>query len=251
MYSRFFWHEFQSDQVEATQAFLTSLFPAWCQDMVSNPAGPYHMFAQDGLPWVGLRQRPDTWPAPHIRPYVCVADIENTAQNIEASMGTILDPIRTIPGQGRALTVQDPSGAVLSLMQSDTPAYQGRRPRGRGQAIWNELTTRDAAAIKPFYKSICGWDFERAPTSHEYYYFGDDGLEDLGGVLPMVGKDWGTIPSHWMTYFEVENADAAVDQVKQLGGCIHVDPFSIADVGRLLVIGEPGGCLFTLFEPQS
>lgn len=249
MYSRFFWHEFRSDAPEKTKEFLMKLFPAWTHEVGAGPFGPYHMFSQEGRAWIGLMQRQsDQSPMAHVHAYVSVDDIEATAGAVTAAGGEILAPPFEIPTQGRALVAQDPSGGVLSLMQSDHPVLEDPRPRGPGQIMWNELATRNAAAALAFYQAVCGWTSTRATMDQEYYFFSDAGQQNHSGVLPMVGETWGDLPSHWMPYFEVANADAAQAQVHDLGGKVVVQPFDIPKVGRILVVAEPGGCAFSLIQ---
>ena len=48
------------------------------------------------------------------------------------------------------------------------------------------------------------------------------GDRTVGGIMPMVGDDWGDLPSHWMIYFAVADTDAAAARVTELGGAVSV-----------------------------
>lgn len=52
-----------------------------------------------------------------------------------------------------------------------------------------------------------------------------------GGMMEMT-EEWGDIPAHWMSYFMVENCDAAVAKATELGGQVCVpQPTSKLSVG--------------------
>ena len=71
----------------------------------------------------------------------------------------------------------------------------------------------------------------------------------VGGLmdLPEQAKQMGT-PPNWMGYVGVDDVDARVDQVKRLGGAVHVPPTDIPNVGRFAVVADPQAAVFGLFK---
>ena len=63
----------------------------------------------------------------------------------------------------------------------------------------------------------------------------------------MVGPQWQGVPAHWMSYFTVDDVDAAAAKVKELGGNVCVPPTDIP-VGRFAVVSDPAGATFSLFK---
>jgi predicted enzyme related to lactoylglutathione lyase len=55
------------------------------------------------------------------------------------------------------------------------------------------------------------------------------------------------LPTHWMVYFAVEDADAATKKVTELGGTVHMPPRDIP-VGRFAVVQDPTGATFSLIK---
>jgi hypothetical protein len=74
----------------------------------------------------------------------------------------------------------------------------------------------------------------------------------LGGVmtLPEEAQKMGT-PPHWMAHVEVDDVEASVAKVKQLGGKVHVPPTDVPTVGRFSVIADPQGASLSLFTPSQ
>ena len=65
----------------------------------------------------------------------------------------------------------------------------------------------------------------------------------IAGMLPLT-PEMGPMPPNWTTIFGVEDADAAVERVRELGGQVLVEPFDIPNVGRYAVVQDPVGAVF-------
>ena len=59
------------------------------------------------------------------------------------------------------------------------------------------------------------------------------------------------VPSHWMVYFAVADADASAARVAGLGGAVSAPPFDLPLVGRLAVVQDPDGAVFTVMARAS
>jgi uncharacterized protein len=117
-----------------------------------------------------------------------------------------------------------------------------------GAFSWSELETRDPASAKAFYGSVFGWSFEdhEMPGLGTYteWKLGDasiGGMADIGGRMPEE------VPAHWMVYFAVDDADAAVEQVKAGGGEVRFGPVDIP-AGRFAMVADPFGAAFAVIK---
>lgn len=119
-----------------------------------------------------------------------------------------------------------------------------------GRFVWHELLTKDPEAAIAFYGEVIGWKTEP---------FGDDGYRmwvgsqgPLGGVmtLPDEAAKMGA-PPHWMGHVQVDDIDATVARVTELGGKIYVPPTEIPTVGRFSVIADPHYATLSVFQPAS
>jgi hypothetical protein len=54
-----------------------------------------------------------------------------------------------------------------------------------------------------------------------------------------------------MLYIAVDNADAAVKRASQLGGKILAPAFDVMDLGRMAVIQDPAGAVFSVWQAKQ
>jgi predicted enzyme related to lactoylglutathione lyase len=115
-----------------------------------------------------------------------------------------------------------------------------------GTFCWNELGTTDAAGAKKFYTELLGWQLKEgdaAPMAYTEIVVGD---KHIGGIYQPDSEHGGNMPTHWMAYVAVDDVDASVKRVEELGGKVRVPPMDIPDVGRFCVITDPQGASLSL-----
>ena len=120
-----------------------------------------------------------------------------------------------------------------------------------GSFCWVELATSDQAAAKNFYTSLFGWSAVDGPMAPgEFYTMFKLGDKDVGGgyTLRADQRSQG-VPPHWMVYVAVENADAIVAKAKELGGAAFTEAFDVFDAGRMAVLQDPTGAVFSVWQP--
>lgn len=123
-----------------------------------------------------------------------------------------------------------------------------------GAFCWNELGTTDAEAAKKFYAELFGWSLKQGDMGGSIIYneISADG-QPVGGIYQM-GPESGGAPPHWMPYVAVDDVEASVKRVEELGGKVCVPPSDIPNVGRFSVITDPTGAtisLITLGPPHG
>ena len=79
-----------------------------------------------------------------------------------------------------------------------------------GEPAFFEIGVDDPQRGKAFYGALFGWDFTPGPSAGGGFMIGTLGLS--GG---MHGGDPGAVP---YLFFRVDNLDAALDRVRELGG---------------------------------
>lgn len=118
-------------------------------------------------------------------------------------------------------------------------------PRPTGTFCWNELATRDPAAALAFYSALFGWrSTERDMGEAGIYAILSLGGADLGGMYQLAGPRFEGVPSHWLYYVSVSNADASVRRATELGGKVVMPAMDIPDVGRIAMLEDPVGAKF-------
>ena len=136
-----------------------------------------------------------------------------------------------------------------------TEARMQEAPENKpGSFCWVELGTTNAAAAKTFYKDLFGWDYHDSPASPEmpdmiYSMIKLNG-RDVGGLYELSSDmlQHG-VPSHWLSYVSVTNADEATAQAKAAGATAMKEPFSVGDSGRMSVLQDPTGAMFAVWQP--
>ena len=122
-----------------------------------------------------------------------------------------------------------------------------------GKVFWNELNTRDVEAAKSYYAAICGWTFDTMPMEHGgEYTVGKLGDEMIGGIFDMgdmPGME--DVPPHWLTYFAVDDVDAATKATGEVGGTVLREPFDIPNVGRISTVQDASGAVIGLMTPSD
>ncbi len=116
-----------------------------------------------------------------------------------------------------------------------------------GTFCWNELGTTDVEAAKKFYTELLGWTLKAGDMGPMIYHEISANGMPVGGIYQM-GPEFGGAPSHWMPYVAVEDVDASVKRVEELGGKVCIPPSDIPNVGRFSVINDPTGATFSLIK---
>ena len=120
-----------------------------------------------------------------------------------------------------------------------------------GRFVWNELHTRDPEAAKRFYAATVGWMFEPMPMADgPVYWLAQSGSEMVGGIFDISAPTFDGVPEHWLGYVEMDEVDARAARVAAAGGAVLREPWSIAGVGRIALIRDPGGAVIGLMTSE-
>jgi predicted enzyme related to lactoylglutathione lyase len=99
----------------------------------------------------------------------------------------------------------------------------------------------DASA--EFYSGLFGWSIAPFPDSPEPYFSIKVGEANNGGIRELGPP--GT-PPHWLAYFGVDDIDAGLAKVEELGGTKLVGPIDIG-IAKLGVVQDPQGAVFAIY----
>ena len=119
-----------------------------------------------------------------------------------------------------------------------------------GSVSWCELLTHDAKAGGRFYAGLFGWTLQDMPMPDAAYAVFSQGSTMVGGMM-VIQKEWGPMPSNWLTYFAVSDCDATVAKAKQMGGAILKPPADVPKVGRFAILSHPQGASFAVIQSAS
>jgi predicted enzyme related to lactoylglutathione lyase len=120
-----------------------------------------------------------------------------------------------------------------------------------GSFCWAELATTDEGSAKKFYTTLFGWGFEDSPAGPGMVYTTLKKNGKSVGALYKMRPEQKGMPPNWMTYVTVASADESAKKAKELGGKVFMEPFDVMDVGRMAIVQDPQGAMFSLWEPRK
>lgn len=124
--------------------------------------------------------------------------------------------------------------------------------------IWYDLLTTDAPAAAAFYKNVLGFTtVDASSPGGDYSLFQPTdhaGLSTGGPVAGLMGLQSAHLARGlrpvWLGHLGVQDIDASVTKLRELGGSIRRGPDAIPGIGRFAVAADPQGAVFHLFEPN-
>ncbi len=241
------WVDLGSPDVDAAAQFYSDLL-GWQVPESENveQTGGYRRATKDGADVAGMMPLMQEGQPPAWTTYVSVADAAATATAVKEAGGTVLAEPMDVMGLGTMAIFADPTGAVFGIWQPETFPGAGR-VNEPGALSWNELNTRDPDASKAFYTAVFGWGTEEHEFEIGAYTTWQVGEDSVGGMLDMRGRVPDEVPPHWLTYFVVEDTDAALETVKSSGGGVAFGPIDIP-AGRFAVVHDPHGAMFAVIR---
>lgn len=243
------WADLMTDDVEAAQKFYGELLGWTFESGDEETYGGYVTASKNGRQVAGLMAKqpdqqdmPSTWGI-----YLKSDDAEATAAAITAAGGQVVVPPMTVPEMGVMAIAEDPSGAFVGVWE---PLSHGGYSliNEPGAVGWHELASRNYDAAVDFYRQAFGWDISVMEDTEDFRYStlgeGDQaraGLFDAAKFLPEG------VPSHWLIYLVVDNADEAARKVTELGGRVLEEPRDDPH-GRHARVTDPSGAVFMLHQ---
>ena len=121
-----------------------------------------------------------------------------------------------------------------------------------GTFSYAELATTDAQGARAFYSGLFGWETDEIPMGESgTYYMFRLGDRVAGAMYQLGGEQQGQVPAHWGSYVTVESVDASAARATELGGTVLAEPFDVMDAGRMAVVRDPTGAVFSLWEARG
>jgi predicted enzyme related to lactoylglutathione lyase len=242
------WIDLATPDQDAAAEFYGGLF-GWSveEDENADQTGGYRVATLNGQAVGGVMKlmqegQPVAWSS-----YVSVEDVDATVARAKEAGGTVMVEPMSVLDYGRMAFLVDPTGAAIGLWQPGRNIGAGlvNEP---GALCWNELETRDPESAKAFYGAVFGWSFEdhEMPGMGTYVEWKLEG-QSIGGMADITGRVPDEVPAHWMVYFAVEDADSALDRIKELGGRVDFGPADIP-AGRFGMVADPWGANFAVIK---
>jgi predicted enzyme related to lactoylglutathione lyase len=245
------WTDLWTSDVEGSRRFYSALF-GWVAEEPSPEFGGYFMFTREGVPVaggmgdmgdMGDMKANDTW-----KIYLSTDDIDKTTSAAESAGSDIVAPPMPVADLGRQVVFADPTGAHLGAWQPGTfPGFTVLDEPGAPS--WFELHTKDYPTAVDFYRTVfhLGTDVVADTDEFRYSTFHNpsDPEAELGGIMDASGFLLESVPSYWVTYWEVADVDHKASEVTSLGGSVLEAPTD-TPYGRMATVKDPAGAIFKL-----
>ena len=247
-HGRFIWYELTTTDMQAAKTFYAAVV-GWGTRDASMAGLPYTVFTAGEASVSGMLELPKNARKMGERPmwigYVCVDDVDATADSIKHLGGTVHVPPQDIVHVSRFAVVSDPQMATFALFRWHSPG-QGQPVNllAQGRVCWNELLAADREKAWAFYSELFGWQKAEANINSvgAYQQFSAGG-QTIGGMMTKPP----TVPaSCWLYYFSVGDIDAAVKRVKAGSGQVLRGPTEVPGGSWIAQCADPQGAIFAL-----
>lgn len=115
-----------------------------------------------------------------------------------------------------------------------------------GMFCWADLGTTDLEVASSFYGDVFGWESDGGTPFRMFT------LKDrLVAAIYDNTQQGGGLPSVWLPYVSVEDADDGAAKAQDLGGKVLMGARDISDAGRMGLIESPTGEIFGLWQPKE
>jgi predicted enzyme related to lactoylglutathione lyase len=114
-----------------------------------------------------------------------------------------------------------------------------------GAFSWNELATTDPEAAGRFYGALFGWAIRNVDMGTGPYHVASIGDTQVGGIMGLP-PGAGPMPPAWGCYITVDSVEDTMAQCAALGGKTLMPPMDVPGVGRMAVLQDPQGAVFSV-----
>src|ERR1700704_4797871 len=160
------WVDLSSSDAEAARNYYSKLF-GWKIEVNPDPQyGGYALAKVGGKDVAGIGPKQMAEAPTAGTGYIGTADADDTVKKAQAAGGNVIVPTMAVGDQGKMAIIQDPSGAMLGVWQSQnmTGAQLIDKPNSMG---WAELNSRGVDKAKPFYTKLFKWGEKKTPAQGE------------------------------------------------------------------------------------
>ncbi len=224
------WHELYTSDVAAATRFYAELLGTEIET-AQLPDLEYPMLKQGDRTHAGFFRKDHEDVPSHWYPYIRVDDVDASVDKAKSLGSEVYHGPVTVE-EIRLAVLGDPQHATFGVLVSpDEPSS--------GFVAWDELHAADLDAAAAYYGDIFGWTTESFMEGYRTFKSGETSIAGLSAQA-----DAGAF---WLSYFAVEDTDAATARAQELGATVTLEPTSMENVGRFSILTDPTGAAFGLF----
>ncbi|RJF38231.1 VOC family protein [Pseudoalteromonas gelatinilytica] len=233
------WHDLITPNLAQSQAFYSSVF-GWQFQAVNDS---YTLASLDGKLIAGMAELDNKQNASHWLSLISSIDIAAVSEKTIKAGGKVLVSSTEIKGRGTIAVLEDPQGAVFSLINTvnGDPATE----QTDNGWIWQEVWSDNPEQSKAFYQSLGNYSAQSKPLNNgNYSYLALNGTPAIG----FVKKPDTEIGNTWVNYIKVADVDATLLKVTAAGGLVLMAPNDKVRSGSVAIIRDPAGAGIVIQE---
>ncbi|MEA2411534.1 MAG: uncharacterized protein QOC77_2095 [Thermoleophilaceae bacterium] len=244
----FSWADVSTTDQPAAKEFYSALFGWEAEDLPVGDGVSYSMMRLDGKNVAAISPQPQQQREAGVPPlwnsYVTVESADDAAAKAGELGATVHAPPFDVMDAGRMAVIQDPQGAFFMVWEARENIGAGL-VNGPGRLSWNELSSPDVDGSAKFYGDLFGWEpQEFEGMAQRYVVIQNDGRSN-GGIRERASDE--PAPPHWLVYFGIDDIDAGLAKVEELGGTKLAGPIDIG-IAKIGIVQDPQGAAFALYD---
>lgn len=244
----FSWVDLATTDQPAAKEFYRALFGWEAEDLPVGEGVVYSMQRVNGKNVAAISPQPqqqrEAGAPPAWNCYVSVQSADATVERARELGATVHAPAFDVMDAGRMAVIQDPQGAFFMVWQA-RQNIGAQLVNAPGALAWNELASPDVDASASFYGDLFGWTFTPFESSPQRYLVIQNAGRGNGGIRePQPGE-----PPYWLAYFAIDDVEAGLSKVQELGGTRLTGPVDIG-IAKIGVAQDPQGAVFALYAGE-
>ncbi|WP_053992277.1 VOC family protein [Mangrovimonas sp. TPBH4] len=235
------WHDLITPNPKQAMDFYSSLF-GWTYKSLGTDDMAYHVIYSGGHAIGGIIPlNVSTHPSGEWLSSVSVTDVDKAVEYNTAKGGKTLFKPSNFKGRGRSALVQDPQGAYIAYVHSETgdPQFQV----ANNSWLWNELWTNDISGSLGYYKGVAPYAAVENNEEKVPYFILKSGDQKLCGVMKNPVEN---MRSAWLPYIKVVDVESVTTKATSLGAKIMLEPQDNIRNGTVAIIQDPNGAPFAI-----
>lgn len=244
----FSWADVSTTDQPAAKEFYIGLFGWEADDRPVGEGVSYSMMREDGKSVAAVSPQPPQQREAGVPPlwnsYITVESADDAAAKATELGATVHAPPFDVMDAGRMAVIQDPQGAFFMVWEPRSN-IGAQLVNGPGRLSWNELASPDVDASAKFYGDLFGWSTQDMEGMPQRYVVVQNGGRANGGIREL-SPDEQTPPS-WLVYLGIDDIDAGLTRVEELGGTKLAGPIDIG-IAKIGVVQDPQGAVFALYD---
>ncbi len=233
------WHDLITPNLSQSKTFYGSVF-GWQFEQFNDS---YTLAKLDNKLIAGMAQLDNAQNASHWLSLISSEDIDAVSKKTIAAGGKILISSTQITGRGTIAVLEDPQGAVFSLI--NTVNGDPKIEHIENSWFWQEVWSDTPELSKAFYQSLGNYTVEEKVFNNFHYdYLALKGTPAIG----FVKKPDPHIGNTWVNYINVADLDATLLKVTAAGGVILMPPNKQVKNGTVAIIRDPVGAGLVIQE---